>query len=203
MSATAPAIDTQALHGVEAVVPAVESVAQNEISAAWQNHKKNGLAFGQICYDWSKRLGKSKGGYGSKGEGLSEILRVLEIPRHIVDYWIGKYEASVGQGIPCSHCSETFPSNTQLKKHQHKSHCHSFEICEPKANQQTKNAGVYESFWGFKPENEAHSRLAIDLVSPKRRRTVVLSDERRAALTATLAAARAATAAAKVERLAA
>jgi|HubBroStandDraft_1064217.scaffolds.fasta_scaffold62276_1 hypothetical protein len=58
---------------------------------------------------------------------------------------------------------------------------------------------TYESIWGFKPSDEAHSGLAIELVSPKRRRTVVISDERRAALTVTLAAARAA----KAVRLAA
>jgi hypothetical protein len=58
---------------------------------------------------------------------------------------------------------------------------------------------VYESVWSFKPENVEHSQLAIDLVTPKRRRTVVISDERRAALTATLATARAA----KAQRLAA
>lgn len=50
---------------------------------------------------------------------------------------------------------------------------------------------VYESVWGFQPDNDAHSQLAIELVAPRRKRTVVLSDERRAALAGVLAAARA------------
>lgn len=51
--------------------------------------------------------------------------------------------------------------------------------------------GSYESVWSFDPANDAHSRLAIDLVRPKRRRTVVMTDERKAALIETLARARA------------
>jgi hypothetical protein len=51
---------------------------------------------------------------------------------------------------------------------------------------------VYESIWSFKPESAEHSALAIELVAPKRKRTVIMTDERKAALVATLAAARAA-----------
>lgn len=49
---------------------------------------------------------------------------------------------------------------------------------------------VYESVWGFKPDNPEHSRLAVELVTPKRRRTVTLTPEQRTALAARLAAAR-------------
>lgn len=49
---------------------------------------------------------------------------------------------------------------------------------------------VAESVWGFDPNDDRQSKLAIQLVHPKRRRVVVMTDERRAALTATLAAAR-------------
>jgi len=51
---------------------------------------------------------------------------------------------------------------------------------------------VYESVWGFDFSNDEHSRLAIDLVRPKRRRLVVLTPEQAAAGAARLAAARAA-----------
>ena len=51
---------------------------------------------------------------------------------------------------------------------------------------------IYESVWSFDPENDSHSRLAIELVRPKRRRTVVMTEERKAALVETLARARAA-----------
>jgi hypothetical protein len=50
---------------------------------------------------------------------------------------------------------------------------------------------TYESIWSFQPDNTEHSRLAIELVAPKRRRTVILSPERKAALVGVLAAARA------------
>jgi hypothetical protein len=50
---------------------------------------------------------------------------------------------------------------------------------------------VYESVWGFHPDNSDHSRLAIELIAPKRRRQArQLSAEQRAALAARLAVAR-------------
>jgi hypothetical protein len=50
---------------------------------------------------------------------------------------------------------------------------------------------VYESVFSFQPDNPEHSRLAIELVAPRRKRTVVMTDARKAALVAVLAAARA------------
>ena len=50
---------------------------------------------------------------------------------------------------------------------------------------------IYESVWGFDPQNDVECRLAIRLVTPKRRRTVVLDDAQRVALGARLAVARA------------
>lgn len=49
---------------------------------------------------------------------------------------------------------------------------------------------TYESVWSFSPEDDAQSELAITLVAPRRKRTVILSDERKAALAGILAAAR-------------
>lgn len=50
---------------------------------------------------------------------------------------------------------------------------------------------VYESVWAFQPESAEHSALAITLVAPRRKRTVILTAERKAALAGILAAARA------------
>jgi hypothetical protein len=106
-----------------AAATAVDLVtAKAEIGAAWQSHKKSTRDFGRVCHEWAQRFEKSKGGYGSNGTGLSEILNVLNIPRHIVDYAISVHKASIGEGIPCPSCRETFPSKTQLRKHQHKKH---------------------------------------------------------------------------------
>lgn len=115
VSSTAP--DTQHLMAQTDI-----AAAKVAIGAAWQTHKRSTLDFGLVCYGWALRLDKSKGGYGTNGAGLSEILNVLGIPRHVVDYAISVYKASIGQGIPCEHCTETFPSKTQLKKHQHNKH---------------------------------------------------------------------------------
>jgi hypothetical protein len=49
---------------------------------------------------------------------------------------------------------------------------------------------VYESIWSFQPDNAEHSALAIELVSPRRKRTVVVTDARKAALAGVLAAAK-------------
>jgi len=57
---------------------------------------------------------------------------------------------------------------------------------------------VYESIWSFDPLNDAHSKLAIDLVAPKRRRRRVMTEEAKAAAMTRLAAARAAKTAQKV-----
>jgi hypothetical protein len=102
--------------------PFDQKAARAEIQIAWENHKRNGMEFGKVCYEWTARVGKSKGGHGSEGKGLSEILNVLQIPRHIVDYWLGKYECSIGEGIPCPDCTLTFPSKSKLKDHTFKAH---------------------------------------------------------------------------------
>jgi CRISPR/Cas system-associated exonuclease Cas4 (RecB family) len=49
---------------------------------------------------------------------------------------------------------------------------------------------VYESMWSFDGNDARLSQLAIELVHPKRRRVVVLSDERRAELSERLQAMR-------------
>lgn len=46
---------------------------------------------------------------------------------------------------------------------------------------------VYESIWQIDPENVEHSRLAIELVAPKRKRIVIMTDARKADLVARFA----------------
>jgi len=48
---------------------------------------------------------------------------------------------------------------------------------------------VYESIWGFDPSDARLAELAITLAQPRRKRTVILTDDQRAALAARLAAA--------------
>lgn len=50
---------------------------------------------------------------------------------------------------------------------------------------------VSESIWAFQPDNAGHSALAIELVAPRRKRTVVMTDARKAVLAGVLTAARA------------
>jgi hypothetical protein len=104
------------------LAPFDEKAARAEIQIAWENHKRNGMEFGRVCYEWTARVAKSKGGHGSAGQGLSEILRVLGIDRYVFDYWVKKYECSIGQGIPCPYCTQTFPSKSKLKQHKYKAH---------------------------------------------------------------------------------
>lgn len=102
--------------------PFDKKAAKAEIQIAWENHKRNGMEFGRVCYEWTQRVAKSKGGHGSAGRGLSEILRVLGIDRYVFDYWLKKYECSIGGGIPCPDCPLTFPSKAKMKAHLHKAH---------------------------------------------------------------------------------
>lgn len=94
-------------------------MAQADISTAWESHKQNGLAFGRQCYEWGEKF-KAQG--AQSGSTFQNVLNSLDIPRHIADFWAMKYKASIGEGIPCEHCTETFPSHTQLKRHQNKQH---------------------------------------------------------------------------------
>jgi hypothetical protein len=103
-------------------------MAQTDIGTAWESHKKNGLAFGRACYEWRTKFSAQ----GTHGDfSFSGILKGLDIPRHIADYWADKYKAGIGEGIPCEHCTETFPSKTQLRKHVHVKHLPTIKVAPP------------------------------------------------------------------------
>jgi uncharacterized C2H2 Zn-finger protein len=97
-----------------------QALAAVELGTAWANHKKNGLEFGRVCSEWRTKF-KAQGTH--TGASFSGILKSLDIPRHIADYWADKFEFETGKhSIPCPECTETFPSKKQLKKHQRKAH---------------------------------------------------------------------------------
>src|SRR5208283_3255449 len=97
-----------------------QELAAAELGTAWANHKKNGLEFGRVCSEWRTKF-KAQGTHTDAS--FSGILKSLDIPRHIADYWADQYEFKTGKhSIPCPECTETFPSKNQLKKHQHKAH---------------------------------------------------------------------------------
>jgi hypothetical protein len=149
--------------------PADLVTAQTDIGTAWQSYKKNTLEFGRVCYGWAQHFEKSKGGRGTKGEGqLSEILRVLSIPQYVVDYAISVYKASIGDGIPCDHCTETFPSKTQLKRHQHKKHPATFAAPQYPVSdysdhpQEQAIIGARSRGYGLKRRRDEAEQLGVD-----------------------------------------
>ena len=97
-----------------------QALAAVELRTAWANHKKNGLEFGRVCSEWRTEF-KAQGTHTDAS--FSGILKSLDIPRHIADYWADQYEFKTGKhSIPCTDCTQTFPSKNQLKKHQRKTH---------------------------------------------------------------------------------
>lgn len=72
--------------------------AQAEINTAWvayQKNEKHGLEFGRVCCEWRNAI-KSKGGYGTKGKGLVQLLDELSIPKSTAYWWMNRYKASIG-----------------------------------------------------------------------------------------------------------
>src|ERR1700687_3112175 len=75
------------------------ATAIREISAAWDNYKTHGLAFGQVLAEWRDKF-KSKGGYGSQGKGLVQVLDESPIPKSTPYFWISQFEISIGEKPP-------------------------------------------------------------------------------------------------------
>jgi hypothetical protein len=101
-----------------ALAPATPTPEEQAILAAYQKTKRHGLEFGRLCYDYGQKYGAQ----GSANNGLAQFLRKSNINEGTAYYWIAKHKASIGEGIPCPSCTETFPSKSQLKKHQRKAH---------------------------------------------------------------------------------
>jgi hypothetical protein len=113
-------VDELNAKGKDAPSSPSQALAAVELGTAWANHKKNGLEFGRVCSEWRTKF-KAQGTHTDAS--FSGILKSLDIPRHIADYWADKYEFETGKhSIPCPECTETFPSKNQLKKHQRKAH---------------------------------------------------------------------------------
>jgi hypothetical protein len=145
--------------------------AEAEIGAAWKQTDKHGLHFGEVCYKWRNEF-KSKGGAGSKGTGLVQVLDRLEIPRSTAYWWIERYEIAAGirqekppQGNPatCTDCGAQFPSLTKYKRHARQVHGKEYRrppyppIWETPAFEQTK----WIDFPKVDEFRAAHEALAI------------------------------------------
>lgn len=78
-----------------------ETPAQG-IEAAWKKYQvteKYGLEFGKALCRYRDEH-KSKGGNGSKGKGLGQLLDELSIPKSTAYWWINRYEISIGVKEP-------------------------------------------------------------------------------------------------------
>jgi len=131
---TAPAI-------VEAAPPStiLRDAEESAIIAVWNEGKRHNKEFGRLCYAYGEKYGAQ----GSAGNGLAQFLRKSNINEGIAYYWINEFKASTGLGIPCPDCTETFPSKTKLKKHQHKVHPES-PIATESVQIETSDAEVQE-----------------------------------------------------------
>jgi hypothetical protein len=76
---------------------AIDVLTQNIITAwkVYQPVEVRGLELGQACCEY-RDANKSKGGYGSKGQGLLQKLEELSIPTSTAYYWMNRYQVSVG-----------------------------------------------------------------------------------------------------------
>lgn len=75
------------------------TAAEREILSAWREYQiteKYGLDFGKVCCKWRDKV-KSKGGGGTKGQGLVQLLDELSIPKSTAYWWIDRYEVSIGK----------------------------------------------------------------------------------------------------------
>lgn len=73
-------------------------MSKDKIKKAWleyQKTEKNGIELGKVLCEYRNDF-KSKGGYGSDGEGLVQLLDEFSIPRATAYWWINKYEVSIG-----------------------------------------------------------------------------------------------------------
>jgi hypothetical protein len=117
-TATAPQETTlDAVIGATIVQPSREC-EESAILAVWSEGRKHNIEFGRLCYEYGQKYGAQ----GSANNGLAQFLRKSNINEGVAYYWINEFKASVGAGIPCPDCTETFPSKTKLRKHQHRAH---------------------------------------------------------------------------------
>ena len=86
------------MRGIAAIVEYDIASVKREIASAWSEYKKTeryGLKFGEICYEWQQKLA-TKGGCGTKGKGLVQVLDELNVAKSTVYWWIDRYKESAG-----------------------------------------------------------------------------------------------------------
>ena len=114
-SGSSPTLD--AVVGATIVQPSREC-EESAILAVWSEGRKHNIEFGRLCYEYGQKYGAQ----GSADNGLAQFLRKSNINEGVAYYWINEFKASVGAGVPCPNCTETFPSKTKLKRHRVKVH---------------------------------------------------------------------------------
>ena len=83
---------------IAAIVEYDKASIKREILTAWRTYKqteKYGLKFGEVCYEWQKKLA-TVSGVGNKGKGLVPTLESLSIPVSTAYWWIDRYKESIG-----------------------------------------------------------------------------------------------------------
>jgi hypothetical protein len=78
------------------------TITQAEVQQAWTAYRtteKHGVELGRVLFEY-RETHKSKGGFGSEGKGLVQLLNELVIPRSTAYWWIDRYEISVGLKAP-------------------------------------------------------------------------------------------------------
>lgn len=78
------------------------SMTKAEVQRAWaayQTTEKHGVELGRVLCVY-RDAHKSKGGFGSEGKGLTQLLEELSIPASTAYWWINRYEISVGLKPP-------------------------------------------------------------------------------------------------------
>jgi len=79
-----------------------QTITKAEVQQAWTEYRiteKHGVELGRVLWVY-RDAHKSKGGFGSEGKGLTQLLEELSIPPSTAYWWINRYEVSVGLKAP-------------------------------------------------------------------------------------------------------
>src|SRR5438045_1625623 len=81
------------------------AVPRQKIASAWHAYRRDGeplgLALGRVLCEYRDDH-RSRGGNGTKGQGLVQALDELNIPKSTAYFWMNRYEVSIGKKpVPC------------------------------------------------------------------------------------------------------
>ncbi|MDR3747103.1 MAG: hypothetical protein P4M04_02940 [Acidobacteriota bacterium] len=75
-----------------------KAVTKADVQLAWneyQTTEKHGIELGRVLFEY-RDSHKSKGGHGSQGSGLVQLLNELGIAHSTAYWWLNRYEVSLG-----------------------------------------------------------------------------------------------------------